>query len=121
MFSIHFLRRLKIGNGLRCLSSRSSVPHVAVIGSGPGGFYSAQHILKVNNLIFLWPSQATNSTRISKCICNLICEQKLGSEVRVDIFEKDPIPFGLVRYGVAPDHPEVKVNMSNIKLTFINY
>lgn len=68
-----------MGSGLRCLSSRSSVPHVAVVGSGPGGFYSAQHILK-----------------------------KLGSEVRVDIFEKDPIPFGLVRYGVAPDHPEVK-------------
>jgi adrenodoxin-NADP+ reductase len=26
----------------------------------------------------------------------------------VDIFEKLPVPFGLVRYGVAPDHPEVK-------------
>lgn len=28
----------------------------------------------------------------------------------MDIFESLPIPFGLVRYGVAPDHPEVKVN-----------
>jgi len=27
---------------------------------------------------------------------------------RVDIYEKLPVPFGLVRYGVAPDHPEVK-------------
>lgn len=26
----------------------------------------------------------------------------------VDIYEKLPVPFGLVRYGVAPDHPEVK-------------
>lgn len=26
----------------------------------------------------------------------------------MDIFEKLPVPFGLVRYGVAPDHPEVK-------------
>ena len=27
----------------------------------------------------------------------------------VDVFEKLPVPFGLVRFGVAPDHPEVKV------------
>ena len=52
---------------------------------------------------------------------NLICEQKLGPEVRVDIFEKDPIPFGLVRYGVAPDHPEVKVNKRNMQWAFIKY
>lgn len=26
----------------------------------------------------------------------------------VDIYERLPVPFGLVRYGVAPDHPEVK-------------
>lgn len=26
----------------------------------------------------------------------------------MDIYEKRPVPFGLVRYGVAPDHPEVK-------------
>lgn len=28
--------------------------------------------------------------------------------MRIDILEKLPIPFGLIRYGVAPDHPEVK-------------
>jgi adrenodoxin-NADP+ reductase len=28
--------------------------------------------------------------------------------VKIDILEKLPIPFGLVRFGVAPDHPEVK-------------
>lgn len=27
----------------------------------------------------------------------------------VDMYEKLPVPFGLARYGVAPDHPEVKV------------
>lgn len=27
---------------------------------------------------------------------------------QIDIYEKLPVPFGLVRYGVAPDHPEVK-------------
>ena len=30
-------------------------------------------------------------------------------DVVVDIYEKLPVPFGLVRFGVAPDHPEVKV------------
>ncbi len=29
----------------------------------------------------------------------------------VDIFEKLPLPFGLIRFGVAPDHPEVKVSV----------
>lgn len=29
--------------------------------------------------------------------------------MQVDIYEKLPVPFGLVRFGVAPDHPEVKV------------
>ena len=28
----------------------------------------------------------------------------------VDMYEQLPVPFGLVRFGVAPDHPEVKVN-----------
>jgi len=31
-------------------------------------------------------------------------------EVRVDILEKLPVPFGLIRYGVAPDHDGVKVS-----------
>lgn len=29
---------------------------------------------------------------------------------QVDVYEKLPVPFGLVRFGVAPDHPEVKVS-----------
>jgi adrenodoxin-NADP+ reductase len=51
---------------------------VAVVGAGPAGFYAAQHIVKAL------------------------------PEARVDIYEKLPVPFGLVRFGVAPDHPEVK-------------
>ena len=31
-------------------------------------------------------------------------------DVKVDIYEKLPVPFGLVRFGVAPDHPDVKVS-----------
>lgn len=30
-------------------------------------------------------------------------------DVEVDVYERLPVPFGLVRFGVAPDHPEVKV------------
>ncbi|KAJ9456342.1 NADPH:adrenodoxin oxidoreductase [Diplonema papillatum] len=57
---------------------------IAVVGSGPSGFYTADTVLK------LLPD----------------CE--------VDVFEKLPVPFGLSRYGVAPDHPEVK----NVENTF---
>ncbi|XP_037946263.1 NADPH:adrenodoxin oxidoreductase, mitochondrial-like [Teleopsis dalmanni] len=51
---------------------------ICIVGAGAAGFYSAQYILK----------------QLDNCV--------------VDIIEKLPIPFGLVRYGVAPDHPEVK-------------
>ncbi|KAL1883633.1 NADPH-adrenodoxin reductase [Paecilomyces lecythidis] len=51
---------------------------VAVIGSGPAGFYAAYRLL----------------TKVEDAV--------------VDMYEKYPVPFGLVRYGVAPDHPEVK-------------
>lgn len=51
---------------------------VAVVGSGPSGFYAAEALLKT------------------------------GLAVRVDMFERLPAPFGLVRYGVAPDHPKLK-------------
>ncbi|XP_052543966.1 NADPH:adrenodoxin oxidoreductase, mitochondrial isoform X5 [Tympanuchus pallidicinctus] len=62
----------------RWLSSRTPAPRICVVGSGPAGFYTAQHILKHHDL------------------------------AQVDIYEKLPVPFGLVRFGVAPDHPEVK-------------
>lgn len=52
---------------------------VAVIGSGPSGAYCAQ----------------------------LLTEEP-ESAVEVDVFERLPAPFGLVRYGVAPDHPRIK-------------
>lgn len=34
------------------------------------------------------------------------------TQARVDIYEKQLVPFGLVRFGVAPDHPEVKVGVT---------
>ncbi|KAI8924661.1 hypothetical protein BC831DRAFT_415838 [Entophlyctis helioformis] len=51
--------------------------HVAIVGAGPAGFYTASKLLK-------------------------------QPDVKVDLFEQLPVPYGLVRYGVAPDHPEVK-------------
>jgi len=53
--------------------------HVAVVGSGPAGFYTSKYLFK-----------------------------KAGDKVKIDMFERLPTPFGLVRFGVAPDHPEVK-------------
>ena len=52
---------------------------VAVIGSGPSGFYAAEALLKAP-----------------------------GLNVRVDIFDRLPTPYGLVRGGVAPDHQKIK-------------
>uniref|UniRef100_A0A0K8S6P9 FAD/NAD(P)-binding domain-containing protein n=1 Tax=Lygus hesperus TaxID=30085 RepID=A0A0K8S6P9_LYGHE len=51
---------------------------ICIVGSGPAGFYFAQNVLKK------------------------------APDVTIDMLEKLPVPFGLVRYGVAPDHPEVK-------------
>ncbi|XP_018015780.1 NADPH:adrenodoxin oxidoreductase, mitochondrial [Hyalella azteca] len=64
----------------QCLSTSSwaNVPKVCVIGTGPAGFYTAMKLVKDH------PS---------------VC---------VDMYEKLAVPYGLVRYGVAPDHPEVK-------------
>ncbi len=52
---------------------------VAVVGSGPSGFYSAGHLLKLSDV-----------------------------SVQVDMYDRLPTPFGLVRAGVAPDHPKIK-------------
>ncbi|XP_069337780.1 NADPH:adrenodoxin oxidoreductase, mitochondrial isoform X6 [Eulemur rufifrons] len=59
-------------------STQEKTPQICVVGSGPAGFYTAQHLLKHH------------------------------TQARVDIYEKQLVPFGLVRFGVAPDHPEVK-------------
>lgn len=61
-------------------SSNNTRPfRMAVVGSGPAGFYTAYRVM----------------TRIH--------------QAKIDMFEALPVPFGLVRFGVAPDHPEVKV------------
>jgi ferredoxin/flavodoxin---NADP+ reductase len=57
--------------------------HVAIVGSGPSGFFAAASLLKA----------ADSSDDI---------------EVNVDMLEMLPTPWGLVRSGVAPDHPKIK-------------
>lgn len=52
---------------------------VAIIGSGPAGFYTAEHLFKQEGLV-----------------------------VSIDMFDRLPTPFGLVRGGVAPDHQKIK-------------
>jgi NADPH-dependent glutamate synthase beta subunit-like oxidoreductase len=55
------------------------VRHIAIIGSGPAGYYTAEAIQK-----------------------------KFGDDARVDILDRLPVPFGLIRTGVAPDHQSIK-------------
>ncbi len=52
---------------------------VAVVGAGPAGFYTVEALLKRKDV-----------------------------DVDVDLFERLPAPYGLLRYGVAPDHPKIK-------------
>jgi len=61
------------------LGSESRPLRVAVVGSGPSAFYAVQALFKAANL-----------------------------QVRVDMFDRLPTPFGLVRGGVAPDHQKIK-------------
>ncbi len=53
--------------------------HIAIIGSGPAGYYTAE-----------------------------AAQKQWGDNVRVDIFDRLPVPYGLIRTGVAPDHQSIK-------------
>ena len=52
---------------------------VAIFGSGPAAFYAAEHLFKQKQFV-----------------------------IEVDMFDRLPVPYGLVRYGVAPDHLKIK-------------
>ena len=53
--------------------------HVAIVGAGPAGFYTAEALVK-----------------------------RFGGEVAIDIIDRLPTPYGLIRAGVAPDHQSIK-------------
>jgi ferredoxin--NADP+ reductase len=60
-------------------SRETRMLRVAIVGSGPSGAYAAEHLLSNTDY-----------------------------EFQVDMFERLPTPWGLVRAGVAPDHPKIK-------------
>lgn len=80
--------------------TQDSELRIAVIGAGPAGVYSSD--------IFL------------RQLAKLGDELGLGTDARIDLFEKLPVPFGLVRYGVAPDHPSIKFIASALEKTLDN-
>lgn len=53
--------------------------HIAIIGSGPAGYYTAE-----------------------------AAQKQWGDDVQVDVFDRMPVPYGLIRTGVAPDHQSIK-------------
>ncbi len=53
--------------------------HLAIVGSGPAGYYTAEG-----------------------------AQKQWGEDVRVDVFDTLPVPYGLIRTGVAPDHQSIK-------------
>lgn len=55
------------------------MPQIAIVGSGPAGYYAAEAALK-----------------------------QWGAQVQVDVFDRLPVPYGLIRSGVAPDHQSIK-------------
>ncbi|CCE63257.1 hypothetical protein TPHA_0E01640 [Tetrapisispora phaffii CBS 4417] len=64
---------------VRNLSSLVKRKRISIVGAGPSGFYVAHHLFKKSHI-----------------------------PLHITVWDKLPSPFGLSRYGVAPDHPEVK-------------
>ncbi|MFD6855816.1 FAD-dependent oxidoreductase [Rhodococcus sp. NPDC060090] len=64
------------------MTDQSRPLRVAIVGAGPAGIYAADALMKSDTA------------------------QDPG--VSIDLFERMPAPFGLIRYGVAPDHPRIK-------------
>ncbi len=53
--------------------------HIVIVGSGPAGYYAAE-----------------------------ACQKQFGDDARIDIIDRLPVPYGLIRFGVAPDHQSIK-------------
>ena len=62
--------------------------HIAIVGSGPAGYYTAE-----------------------------ACQKQFGHDVCIDILDKMPVPFGLIRSGVAPDHQSIKAVARRYKVS----
>lgn len=80
---------------------------VAIVGAGPSGFYAAKYLTSS----VLKRIQSSGGT-LAVDEDNKSPPPFRWSGIDIDIIERLPTPYGLVRYGVAPDHPEVK-NVEN--------
>jgi len=92
-------------------SSNSNIPprfSVAIVGAGPSGFYTAKYL--TSSILKQIQSTVSNSAA-EQSIADKE-HKSLCSGIDIDMIERLPTPYGLVRYGVAPDHPEVK-NVEN--------
>ena len=69
----------------------------AIVGSGPAGMYAADKLLHMKNSSSSSSSSSNNNVLI---------------DAKVDVYEKECFPYGLVRFGVAPDHQATK-NVTN--------
>ncbi len=65
--------------------------HIAIVGSGPAGYYTAEAALK-----------------------------QWGENVHIDVFDALPVPYGLIRTGVAPDHQSIKAVARRFEKTALN-
>ncbi|WP_041685805.1 FAD-dependent oxidoreductase [Erythrobacter litoralis] len=65
--------------------------HIAVVGSGPAGYYTAE-----------------------------AAQKHWGEDARIDIFDMLPVPYGLIRTGVAPDHQSIKGVSRRFEKTNLN-
>jgi NADPH-dependent glutamate synthase beta subunit-like oxidoreductase len=70
---------------------REILRHIVIIGSGPAGYYTAE-----------------------------AAQKAFGDDVRVDIIDRLPVPFGLIRFGVAPDHQSIKAVAKRYEATALS-
>ena len=80
-----FFTSLRFVRWKHAASTAPGLDRICIVGSGPAGFYTAKYLMKEH------------------------------AHVQVDMLETLPTPFGLVRSGVAPDHPEVKSVMHDFE------
>ncbi|WCD93572.1 FAD-dependent oxidoreductase [Microbacterium sp. nov. GSS16] len=78
-----------------------STLRVAIVGAGPAGIYAGN--LLAQAVAALRPAQGADSADAVEI-----------DAVEIDLFESLPAPYGLIRYGVAPDHPRIKGIVSSL-------
>jgi adrenodoxin-NADP+ reductase len=87
-----FFSSSSLKNSIFTNKQLQTTPKICIVGSGPAALYTAQYLVKNLN----------------------------QNPFKLDIYEKLPVPFGLVRYGVAPDHQDVKNCINSFSETLKN-